>query len=235
MKPEIIIMLTHNDKTVQNAGEIFESCKDLPVRNWGFKDVGIPFEEMAALNKAMKAAGKTTYLEVVTYTERECLKGAQLAIDCGFDYLTGTVFFQSIAEKLKGTGIEYHPFGGKVSGSPVELKGSIEAIVRDCKNSIAAGADGIDLTAYRYTDGDPEKLIKAVSEEIGAQRVMIAGSIGNEERMKLMEDLGVAGYTMGSALFNSAFVKDGTFRENLEYVLKVKEAYRKNDEIYSRS
>lgn len=71
MKPEIVIMLTHNDLTVKNAMEVFESCKDLPVKNWGFKDVGIPVEEMVELNKAMKAAGKTTFLEVVTYTEEE--------------------------------------------------------------------------------------------------------------------------------------------------------------------
>lgn len=222
MKPEIIIMLTHNDLTVKNAMEVFESCKDLPVKNWGFKDVGIPVEEMIELNKAMKAAGKTTFLEVVTYTEEECLKGAQLAIDCGFDYLTGTVFFPSIVEKMKGTGISYHPFGGNVSGSPVTLKGTIEEIVADCKRIMKAGADGVDLTAYRYADGDPLELTRAVADAIGYDKVMMAGSIGSKERVKLMEDLGLAGYTMGSALFNSVFVENGTFRENLEYVLKYK-------------
>ena len=40
MKPEIIIMLTHHDVTVKDAGEIFEQCKDLPVKFWGFKNVG---------------------------------------------------------------------------------------------------------------------------------------------------------------------------------------------------
>ena len=34
MKPEIIIMLTHHDVTVKDAGEIFEQCKDLPVKFW---------------------------------------------------------------------------------------------------------------------------------------------------------------------------------------------------------
>ncbi|MFQ8898636.1 MAG: hypothetical protein ACLR71_10745 [[Clostridium] scindens] len=47
----------------------------------------------------------------------------------------------------------------------------------------------------------------------------IAGSIGNAERMEAMKKAGVAEYTMGSALFNGNFVKGGTFRENLEYVL----------------
>ena len=77
MKPELIIMLTHNDVTVENAIEVFESCKDLPAQRWGFKDVGLNKEEMIQLNKAMKAAGKTTYLEVVTYTEEGCIEGAK--------------------------------------------------------------------------------------------------------------------------------------------------------------
>lgn len=222
MKPEIIIMLTYHDETVKNALEVFETCKDLPIPNWGFKDIGIPVEEMVALNKAMKAAGKTTFLEVVTYTEEECLNGAQLAIDCGFDYLTGTVFFPSIVEKLKNTNIKYHPFGGKVGGSPVELKGTIEEIVEDCKRILAAGADGIDLTAYRYVDGDSYELIKAVADAIESEKLTIAGSIGSKERIELMEKLGLAGYTMGGALFDSIFVKDGNFRENLEFVLEYK-------------
>ena len=41
MLDKIIIMLTHNDKTVPNAIEIFEENKDLPIQYWGFKDVGI--------------------------------------------------------------------------------------------------------------------------------------------------------------------------------------------------
>ena len=42
MKPELIVMLTHHDETVQNALALFEECKDLPVTHWGFKDVGLP-------------------------------------------------------------------------------------------------------------------------------------------------------------------------------------------------
>ena len=69
MKPDLIIMLTCNDITVSNAAEIFDSCKDLPAKHWGFKDVGLDKDEMIDLNRRMKEAGKTTYLEVVTYTE----------------------------------------------------------------------------------------------------------------------------------------------------------------------
>ena len=41
----------------------------------------------------MKKAGKTTYLEVVSLTEEEGLKGAKLAVEAGCDVLMGTVFF----------------------------------------------------------------------------------------------------------------------------------------------
>jgi hypothetical protein len=36
MKTNLVIMLTHNDKTVKNAIEVFQSCKDLSINNWGF-------------------------------------------------------------------------------------------------------------------------------------------------------------------------------------------------------
>lgn len=219
MKPDLIIMLTNNDITVSNAAEVFESCKDLPAKKWGFKDVGLPKEEMIALAKAMKEAGKETYIEVVTYTEEGCLEGAKLAYECGFDYLTGTLPFDSVFTYAKEHGLKYFPFCGNVGGSPVVLTGTIEEVVASAKECIKKGATGIDLTAYRYTDGDPLTLTKAVVDAIGADKVCIAGSIGNKERMDAMEEAGVAEYTMGSALFNANFVKDGTFRDNLEYVL----------------
>lgn len=219
MKPELIIMLTHNDVTVKNAAEVFESCKDLPAARWGFKDVGLSKEEMIALNRAMKDAGKTTYLEVVTYTEEGCIEGAKLAGECGFDFLTGTVYYPSVDSVLKEYGLKYFPFPGNVGGSPVALTGTIDEIVADAVRLVEAGADGVDLTAYRYTDGDPLELARAVGEKVGMDRLTIAGSVGNEERMDEMTRLGCHAYTMGSALFNGNFVKDGTFRENLEYVL----------------
>lgn len=83
MKTDIIVMLTHHDVTVKNAKEVFDQCKDLPVTHWGFKNVGLPKDQMKELTADMKAAGKITYLEVVTYDEASCLDGAQTAIDCG--------------------------------------------------------------------------------------------------------------------------------------------------------
>ena len=78
--PELIVMLTYNDLTVKNAFDIFEQCKDSKAKYWGFKEEGLPLEQMKKLYAYMKECGKTTGLEVVAYTEEECLAGAEMAI-----------------------------------------------------------------------------------------------------------------------------------------------------------
>ena len=69
-------MLTNNDITVKKCREkYFESCKDLPAKKMGFKDVGLPKDEMIKLgSKEMKEAGKETYIEVVMHTEEGMLR-----------------------------------------------------------------------------------------------------------------------------------------------------------------
>ena len=68
---ELIVMLTHNDLTVLNAAEIFDQCKNSKAQYWGVKEEPLPLEEMKKLFSYMKACGKTTFLEVVAYSEEE--------------------------------------------------------------------------------------------------------------------------------------------------------------------
>lgn len=77
--PELIVMLTYNDVTVPQAAEVFAKCEHTRARYWGFKEAGLPFAEMRDLFARMKACGKQTCLEVVAYTEAECLRGAEMA------------------------------------------------------------------------------------------------------------------------------------------------------------
>ena len=55
-KPELIVMLTHHDQTVPNALDLFNQLKDAPATHWGFKDVGLPPEQMKQVVAAMKTA-----------------------------------------------------------------------------------------------------------------------------------------------------------------------------------
>ena len=215
-RPNLIVMLTHNDVTVSDAYEIFESCKDLDVQHWGFKNVGLPKDQMKRLVQAMKDAGKTTYLEVVTYDEDSCMDAAKTAIECGFDTLMGTVYYESVHNYLKEHNMAYSPFVGKVSGSPSILEGTNEEIIQNAKDLMAKGITAFDILAYRHVV-DGEKLAREFCAAIDA-KVSIAGSISSFARIDTMFDIGPWGFTMGSALFTKNFVSDGSFRDNLSAV-----------------
>lgn len=216
-RPVIVVMLTHNDVTVPDAPEVFDSAKDIKeVVHWGFKNVGLEKPKMKQLVEDMKKAGKTTYLEVVTYDEDSCLDAARTAVDCGFDILMGTIYYDSVHDYLKKHGITYSPFVGKVSGSPSILEGTNEEIIAEAKGLMAKGVDAFDLLAYRHTV-DGQKLAYEFAAAVDA-KLCIAGSIASWERIDIMFDIGPWGFTMGGALFDKKFVKDGSFRDNLKAV-----------------
>jgi hypothetical protein len=213
MEPELIVMLTHHDQTVGNALELFEECKDLPVKHWGFKDVGLPHDQMKAVVKRMKAANKTTYLEVVSLTEEEGRVGAQLAVEAGFDILMGTVYFETIHEDLKDTSVRYYPFPGEVYSHPSILGGTIEGILRHAQKLESKGVRGLDLLGYRYT-GNAPKLIREVVKGTHIP-IVCAGSIDSTHRIDEVREAGVWGFTIGSAFFEKKFVPYGDFKENI--------------------
>ncbi len=213
MKPELIVMLTYNDKTVENALELFNRMKDTPVIHWGFKDVGLAPVKMKKVVDSMNAAGKTTYLEVVSLTEEEGLAGAKLAVECGFDILMGTVFFDSINDYLKDNPVKYYPFPGHVHSHPSILDGTIAEIVQHARDMEAKGVDGMDLLTYRYT-GDAPKLLQEVVTATGVPLVS-AGSIDSFDRIAEVRDTGAWGFTIGTAFFEKKFIPDGSFEQNM--------------------
>jgi len=213
LKPELIVMLTHQDETVPDALELFERTKEYPITHWGFKDVGLPPKEMQAVVKAMKDAGKTTFLEVVSLSEEEGLRGARLAVDSGVDILMGTVFYSSIGDYLKNKPIRYYPFPGHVHSHPSILDGTIDEIVAHACELESYGVHGLDLLTYRYT-GNAPSLLSQVVKSTGVP-VVSAGSIASFERINEVWDSGAWGFTIGSAFFEKKFVPDGSFEENL--------------------
>jgi len=214
-------MLTHHDVTVSNARDCFRQAADLPVQYWGFKDVGLNTREMEALVAEFREAGKTPVLEVVSFDEKDLLTAAALAATCGVQYFTGGEFSPAVLERTHAAGMKYFPFCGQVGGSPIELTGTPDDVLDDAGRIRDLGADGVDLVAYRYTNGDPIQLAKQVVHEFGGDKVIVAGSINSAERIQLMHEIGPFGYTIGGALFDGAFAPGGSFRDNLERVLSV--------------
>jgi hypothetical protein len=216
MKPELIVMLTYQDQTVKEAQSLFTECKDLAVTRWGFKDIGLPRGEMVELVDLMRKAGKTTYLEVVSLSEREGLEGAKLAVEAGFDILMGTVYYPSIKEYLQDKPVKYYPFPGKVRGHPSILDGSIVEIVQHASFLKSSGADGLDLLTYRFS-GNAAQLLPAVVSAVEIP-VVSAGSIASYDRIAEVWRAKAQAFTIGSAFFEKKFVPGGSFRENVAAV-----------------
>ena len=210
----LIVMLTHNDETVNNAHEIFEKCKNSDAKFWGFKEKSLPMEQMKNLYKYMKECGKTTFLEVVEYTEKEGLEGAKIALECGCDILMGTMFFDSINEFCKKNNLRYMPFVGNVTERPSILEGEIDEIIKEANEYLKKGVYGFDLLGYRYT-GNAIELNERFVLEINAP-VCIAGSVNGYERLDELKNINPWSFTIGSAFFENKF--DGSFEEQINKV-----------------
>lgn len=215
--PELIVMLTHKDKTVENAIEVFENAKAAPARYWGFKEVGLPEDQMKILVDKMKQAGKTTCLEVVAYTEAECLEGARIGARCGFDVLMGTLYFESVQQEAGKANMRYMPFVGKISGRPSVLEGTIEGMINEANVLIKEkGISGIDLLGYRFT-GDAVKLNKEFVKGVVGD-VCLAGSVASFQRLDEVKATGAWAFTIGGAFFENKF-GDVSFGEQIQIVM----------------
>ena len=211
---DLIVMLTHNDKTVMNAYEIFEKCKDSKAEYFGFKEEPLPIEEMKKLYNYMKECGKKTVLEVVAYTKQEGLDGARKAVECKCDILMGTMYDDEINEICKENNIKYMPFVGKITGRPSVLEGKIEDMIDEANNICKKGVYGFDLLGYRYVE-DANKLNKEFVTNVNTP-VCIAGSINSIERLDEIKEVNPRFFTIGGAFFENKFGDD--FKSQIDIV-----------------
>jgi len=218
MSVYLIPFLTHNDKTVDNALEVFKESKDAPTDYWGFKDTGIEEKKVKELLKAMKETGKTTFYESLAEVEKEALETAKFALELEFEYLIGMQYFESVHRLLKDKNIKFVPTCGERSGIPRMLHGSIDDVINDGKRIQNKGVDGLCLSAYRFTGGDPEALAERFINELDVP-VIVTGSINSEHRLDVMKKLRPWAFTIGSAFFNNDFGKDLSFAEQIEKVV----------------
>ena len=202
-KIRLIVMLTHDDRTVPDARDVFEQCKDSKAEYFGFKEEALPFPQMKELFAYMKKCGKKTALEVVAYTEEEGIAGAKMAAECGCDILMGTMYFSSVKEICRQYGMKYMPYVGSITGRPSVLDGSIDVMIAEARECIKNGADGFDLLGYRYT-GDAVELNRRFTAEVDAP-VCIAGSVDSYRRLDEVKEAAPWAFTIGGAFFEGRF------------------------------
>ena len=201
---DFIFMFTRADQTVQDCLDVFDVVAGAGVKHMGFKDVGVSFETLVELNRRIKDAGATSYLEVVSTTPEACLNSARAARDIGVDCVMGGTDAKGILGVLDGSGIGYLPFPGRPIGHPTELGGSATDVEADCRKFESLGCSGVDLLAYRATEADPLELVKAARRATQGTLV-VAGSVDSPDRIRALADAGANAFTIGSAAFDGSF------------------------------
>jgi uncharacterized protein related to proFAR isomerase len=214
---EFIFMETYNDMTRSDAINVYKEIRDTKIKFIGFKDIGLPIGQLKELHSMMKKDRRTTFLEVVSASEKETIQSTKVALELGVDYLIGGTYVDSTLPLIKNKNIKYFPYVGKIVDHPCKLRGSIEEMVQDTKKVKEKAIPGINLLAYRY-NGDAEKLIEKVSS-VGLPMI-VAGSIDSYERVRKMKEMGIWAFTIGGAIFDKKFVSNGSLKDNINAVLK---------------
>src|SRR4051794_27447198 len=160
---EFIFMLTRDDVTLPDAREVYASVAATGVRHVGCKDVGLPTDELKALMDDIRCNAHKTYLEVVSETPEATLESARAAAEIRPDYLIGGTLIEPVQEILRGTGVRFFPYVGRIVGHPCLLRGTIEEIVADTRRAAGRGVGGLNPLAYPH-DRDLEAPTRAGGE-----------------------------------------------------------------------
>lgn len=218
---EFIFMLTHDDRTVSNAMDVYREIRETSLRFVGFKDVGASADTLKSLTDAMHDDGRGVFLEVVSTSPAAEMASVEVALGVGVDYLLGGTNHDSALAVLDGSSVRYCPFPGRVIGHPSRLEGSVDEISAHSKDLVSKpGVYGLDLLAYRHSSVDPVDLTRSVVEACG-RPVIAAGSVDSEERIRALGGAGAWAFTIGGAIFEGRLPNAPSIAAQIEWTMEV--------------
>ncbi|MFW2587950.1 methylglyoxal synthase [Sagittula sp. SSi028] len=201
---DFIFMLTSNDRTIPDARARLEQVLESGVRHIGFKDVGLPFDELRELAQVIRQAGGRSYLEVVSLDAESEIASARAAVSLDVDCLLGGTRAPEVTAITRDHPLRYYPFPGRIVGHPSVLQGPAEAIIDSARRlTDLEHVHGLDLLAYRF-DGDVPALMAQLCAAV-TKPVIMAGSIDRQARVEAAAQAGAAGFTVGSAALDGVF------------------------------
>ena len=187
---DFVFMLTRNDATVENALDLVEVARPLAVRHIGFKDVGAEPWLLKRLTAAIREAGASVWMEVVSTTREDELRSIALARDLGVDWLMGGVLADEGLRILKASAVRYLPFAGKPLGHPTRLGGTAAEVEGHCRAFAQKGCAGLVKSHARRSRGTRRREGRPSD---GRQRECRRRRCGARRASELTAVLGAAG------------------------------------------
>lgn len=218
---DFILMLTSGDRTIADARARLDEALEGGVRHIGFKDVGLPLDELRGLADAIRMAGGRSYLEVVSLDDASELASARAAVALDVDCLLGGTRPEQVTQVTRDHPLRYYPFPGRIIGHPSVLDGSPDDIAASARRlADLEHVHGLDLLAYRF-QGDVAQLMRQVCA-VQTKPVIMAGSIDSAERVAACAEAGAAGFTVGTAALAEAFPADAPgFSAQVRAILQI--------------
>jgi len=214
---EFILMLTRNDVTVANALDLLDEVLQTGVAHIGFKDVGLDPSAMQTVVDRIHEAGRQAHLEVVSLTESDELRSAEVALQLGVDFLIGGTRWRQVKQLLGDSKTQYFPYPGEIQGHPAVLLGSREQILTDVL-AMKEAIDGINLLAYRHVTIPGEEILQFIQGAAGVP-VICAGSINSLDRVRTVSAEGTWAFTIGAAVLDGLIVPGETLSVQIEQTL----------------
>jgi thiamine monophosphate synthase len=212
---DFILMLTRNDRTIEDADAMVDAALELGIRHVGFKDIGASAATMHSLVSKIRRSGATSYLEVVSTTPAAIVRSLQTARSLGVDRVLGGTDLAAAARVL-GDLAGYFPFPGQPVDHPTRLRGTPELVAEHTRCARALGCGGVDLLAYRAIEADPIELVRAAREALAGGVLIVAGSVNSPRQIHALAAAGVDAFTIGSAIFDGSFSPTkGAFRDQV--------------------
>ena len=216
---EFVFMLTHHDRTVDQALEVYDSIRACGLRYVGFKDVGASAAELREVCEQAHADGLEVMLEVVSVSKEDELTSIAAAAEIGVDWVLGGTHPRDGLAVLAGSKAKYCPFPGTVVGHPSVLLGEIGEIAASARDITAMdGVHGLDLLAYRHPTADVGALTRAVVEAASGP-VIAAGSVASVEQIATLDAAGAWGFTIGGAIFEGRLPGGPSVAGQIRHVL----------------
>src|SRR6476619_8617513 len=105
---EFVFMLTHGDRTVEDAAEVVPELAETGLRYIGFKDVGADASRQRELTSLAHDAGFEVMLVVVSTSKEDELSSLHAAAAAGVDWVLGGTN-ASDAVSILPDGVRYCP------------------------------------------------------------------------------------------------------------------------------
>jgi hypothetical protein len=215
---EFIFMLTKDDTTVPDCLAVYDEVRTSALHWIGFKDIGVPIPVLTQLAERMHADDMRVVLEIVSTDAEAELRSVEAGLSIGVDMLMGGTNPDRALPLLRGSGIQYCPFPGRVVGHPSILEGSIDEISGSAKELTGReGVDGLDLLAYRWQGPVPDLISAVVTAAEGP--VVVAGTVTSAEQIRVITQRGAWAFTIGGAVFDRLLVPDGSVRDQIDWTL----------------